>query len=102
MFTEDFSAFFSTKEHAETLVYTPGAGGASVSVNGVFEADYRDPMGIVQSEGITFLYELAKTPSVKQGDVFVRSSTGRTHKARIVERDWGGGIGLVMVHLEEQ
>lgn len=102
MFTEQVGVFFNTKEHAETLVYTPGAGGTSVSLDGIFEADYKDPLSMVQSEGITFLYDLTKTPSVKQGDTFVRNLNGKTYKARIVERDWGGGTGLVMVHLEEQ
>lgn len=99
MFTEKLSAFFNTKEHAITAVYTP-QGGQAFNVDGIFEAEYRDPLGLVQSEEITFMYELAKTPLVKDGDQFVVN--GKTYLARLVKRDYGGGTGVVLVFLEEQ
>jgi hypothetical protein len=100
VFTEKLATFFNTKEHAITAVYTPQGGGGSSNVDGLFEAEYRDPLGLVQSEEVTFTYELAKTPSVKDGDQFVVN--GKTYLARLVKRDWGGGLGVVMVFLEEQ
>lgn len=102
MFTENLSTFYSLNEHAEICVYTPQGGGAPVNVAGIFEAEYFAPLELVQTETVTFHYPLALTPSVKDGDTFVRSATGLTYLARRCERDWGGGVGIVRVHLEQQ
>lgn len=100
MFTEKLAVFFNPKEHATTAIYTAQGSATSVSIDGVFEAEYRDPLGLVQSEEVTFTYELAKTPNVKDGDQFVVN--GKTYLSRLVKRDFGGGLGVVMIFLEEQ
>lgn len=107
-FTENFAGFFNAAEFGVyAATYTPQGGGQSVDLaGGVFDADYKDPLGLVQSEGITFLYSLAKTPAVKEGDSFTiqprSSDVAKAYVATIVEKDFGGGVGLVLVHLQEQ
>jgi len=98
-FVEKFSQFFDLKGHADAAVYTQQITSTTVALNGIFEATYIAPLSLVQTEESSFICELAKIPAVKSGDML--TCRGYTYTIRVVERDWDGGEGLVMLHLKK-
>ena len=99
MLTENLSVFFNIKEHGEVATYTQQGGGTPTVINVIFEADYYSPLNLVQSEGTTIMAMLADIPNVKDGDAI--SVRGKSYVIRVVEKDWGGGTGLVMMRPED-
>lgn len=98
-FVEKFDQFFDLKGHADAAVYTQQVTATTVALNGIFEANYIAPLSLVQTEESSFICELSKIPAVKSGDMlFCRAYT---YTIRVVERDWEGGEGLVMLHLKK-
>lgn len=98
-FLEKFDQFFDLKGHADAAVYTQQITLTTVALNGIFEATYIAPLSMVQTEESSFICQLSKIPTVKSGDtLFCRSYT---YTIRVVERDWDGGEGLVLLHLKK-
>lgn len=99
MLTENFAVFLNLKEHGEVATYTQQGGGQPKVITVIFEANYTDPLKLVQSEESTAIGQMVDMPNVMDGDLLTCRSKNFT--IRIAERDWGGGEGFAMLHLEE-
>jgi len=91
-FTEDFTAFLNTAEHATSAIYN-----SSVLV-GIFDNDYilaGDEFG-VQSTAPAFSCPSAKIPLIAHGDTLTIDSKGYT--VRGVQPD---GTGMTVIILED-
>lgn len=100
MFAENLAEFgFKPSEFGEVATYTQQGGGVPKNIYVHFEANYTAPLSLVQSEESTAIAQLADIPNVKDGDAI--TILGKNYIIRIAEKDWGGGQGLVMLHLEE-
>lgn len=94
-FTEDLTPFFGTSDFGVGATFTHGTG-SSVTVNGIFDASYVDPLGI---EGAfpRFVCAASDVSSVVHGDTLVVNS--KTYKVYGVKPD---GTGLMLLSLQEQ
>ena len=97
-FVENFAVFLNSKEFGDTATWTQQISGLTVALQGIFEANYINPLNLVQAEESSFLTTLSDIPAVRDQDfLFVR---GKNYKIRVVERDVDSGQGLVMLHLK--
>ncbi len=97
-FVENFAVFLNSAEFADVATYTQQVTGTVATLQGIFEANYINPLNVVQAEESSFLTTQADIPNVRDGDTLV--VRGKNYKIRVVERDYDSGQGLVMLHLK--
>jgi hypothetical protein len=90
-FTEPLAGFFGTDDFAVSATL------AGVSVNGIFDASYYEPLGEVEGRQPMFMLPTASASSAAHGQSLVIGAT--TYKVRGVEPD---GAGVTTLILEEQ
>ncbi|MBK7592226.1 MAG: hypothetical protein IPI27_13395 [Betaproteobacteria bacterium] len=91
-FTEPIASFFGTDDFAVTATL------AGVSVTGIFDAQYYEPLGNdVQGSQPMFMLPTASAPSAAHGQTLVIGAS--TYKVRGVEPD---GTGVTVLRLELQ
>ena len=91
MFTEDLAPFFSVDDFSVTATL------AGVTVTGIFDATYYEPLGEVQGRQPMFMLPTASAPTAAHGQTLVIGAT--TYKVRGVQPD---GTGVTTLILEEQ
>ena len=92
MFAEELAVFFDPADHGTEALYD----GATVPINGIFDAEYVEPLSI-ESSGPAYTCAAADVPGVAHGDPLVINGT--TYLVRGVKPD---GTGVVVLKLEEQ
>jgi hypothetical protein len=90
-FTEPLAAFFDTDGFAVSATL------AGVSVRGIFDNEYYEPMNEVQGASPVFTLPTASASSAAHGQSLVIGAT--TYKVRGVEPD---GTGVTRLRLEKQ
>jgi hypothetical protein len=90
-FTEPLAAFFDTDGFAVSATL------AGVSVTGIFDNEYYEPMGEVQGASPVFTLPTASASTAAHGQSLVIGAT--TYKVRGVEPD---GTGVTLLRLEKQ
>jgi 20S proteasome alpha/beta subunit len=65
-FTEDFTVFTDPTGSGTTVTYTP-VGGVASSVNGIFDAEYEEALGMEGSAPV-FACAAADVPNARHGD----------------------------------
>lgn len=94
-FIEDLSPFFSTDDFGTAATFTH-IGGSPVSVAGIFDASFEDPLGI-EGRFPRFVCPVSAVPSVGHGDSLVIGSV--SYKVVGVKPD---GTGIMLLTLQEQ
>jgi hypothetical protein len=90
-FAEPLGAFF------DTVGFAVSATLAGVSVQGIFDNEYYEPMGEVQGASPVFTLPTASASTAAHGQSLVIGAT--TYKVRGVEPD---GTGVTLLRLEKQ
>lgn len=91
-FTEDFSVFTDPTMFGSVATYTP-AGGAAVAVNGIFDAEYEEAVGIEGSSPM-FGCATASVNGARHGDSLVVA--GVSYVVRGVQPDGTGWTRLIL------
>lgn len=89
-FTEPLAGFFGTDGFAVSATL------AGVTVTGIFDARYYEPMGMVEGSSPTFLLPTSSAPSAAHGQAFVVN--GRAYTVVGVEPD---GTGVTLLKLAD-
>lgn len=90
-FTENLAPFFATGDFAVPATLQ------GVAVNGIFDAEYREPLGgLVEGHAPIFQCAAAQIPSVTTGQTLIVN--GSSYTVRGVEPD---GTGVTLLRLEE-
>jgi hypothetical protein len=91
-FVEDFAPFFNTADFAVDATL------GGVAVEGIFDADYLEPLGnVVEGSGPVFTLATADATGAVHGTTLVIGAT--TYKVRGIEPD---GTGVTLLRLEKQ